>query len=145
MQVDLFEKIKNGKITSTNDFRVESIRRGTDDSHKYNTYTSILNMISEGYVEGIKDIQGGVGPNYNNLKVTKSGLEVYKFLKTPINQIGKPTKLEVLGNGIMGTFVGRLVWWFVATGILILIPTFNEDSRDLLKQALSWLLRIASE
>lgn len=140
MQVDLFEKIKKGEIISTNNFQVKSIRRGTDDSQKYDTYIAILNMISRGYIEGTNDIQGCLGPNYNNLKVTKSGLEVYKFLKTPINQIGKPTILEVLKNGIVGTFVGRITWWFVATAIIILIPTFNEDARNLLKQVLSWLL-----
>lgn len=140
MQVDLFEKIKKGIVKRTNDFQVESIRRGTDDSYKYNTYLAILDMISEGYVEGNKDIQGYLGPNYNNLKVTKSGLEVYKFWKTPINQIGKPTRTEVLKNAIIGIFVGRLAWWFVATCIIILIPTFNENTRNLLKQIISWLL-----
>ncbi len=71
MQVEIFEKIKNGIIKRTNDFQVESIRRGTDDSYKYNTYIAILDMISEGYVKGNNDIQGYLAK-----------LQVVEFLNT---------------------------------------------------------------
>ena len=142
MQVNLFEKVKNGTITNTNKFNIKAISKKNDSPEKYNTYISLLTMIEHKYIEGTKDKSKKL--NYKNLKVTKKGLETYKFLKTPINKIGKLTFFEVCKNGIIGGFAGRLTWWLVATSIIILIPTFNEDTRNLLKQFLSWILTLLS-
>lgn len=144
MQVELFEKVKQGKITSTDEFQVSAIGRATSDSEKYNTYCSLLDMISEGYIEGVKSSDGCLGPNYSSLQVTKSGLEVYKFWMTPISQIGKPTLWEVCRNGVLSAFAGKLVWWLVASTFLILIPTFRETAIEYLSLSLNWLLSMLS-
>lgn len=144
MEVELFEKVKQGKLTSTDEFQVSAIGRVTSDSEKYNTYCSLLDMISEGYIEGVKSADGCLGPNYSSLQVTKSGLEVYKFWMTPISQIGKPTLWEVCRNGVLSAFAGKLVWWLVASTVLILIPTFSETAREYLRLSLNWLLSMLS-
>lgn len=105
-------------------------------------YIALLNMIENKYIEGIKD--KNIDLNYKNLKVTKNGLEIYNFLKTPINKIGKLSFLEICKNGIVGEFAGRLTWWLIATGILILIPTFNEDAKNLLIKFIKWILTLLS-
>ena len=142
MRVDLFEKIKNGEIVCTDGFQVEVIHRGTDDVDRYDTYISLLDMISDGHIEGKESDRGCLGPNYRDLKATKSGLKTYCFWKTPIDQIGKPTFLEACRNGVLGTLAGRTVWWLIATSVLILIPTFSNDARALLKSFLNWLLEL---
>lgn len=142
MKVELFEKVKNGELTSTDEFQVPAIRRGTNDSEKYKIYRSLLNMISDGYIDGIKSEDGCSGPNYSSLQVTKSGLEVYKFWMTPISQIGKPTFWEVCRNGVVSAFAGRLVWWLVVSIVLFLIPTFSETAREYLRVCLNWLLSL---
>lgn len=142
MEVDIFEKVKNGKITCTNEFNVKVISRKDNSSKKYNIYIALLNMIENKYIEGIKD--KNIDLNYKNLKVTKNGLEIYNFLKTPINKIGKLSFLEICKNGIVGEFAGRLTWWLIATGILILIPTFNEDAKNLLIKFIKWILTLLS-
>jgi len=144
VEVELFEKVKQGELTSTDEFQVAAIRRGTNDSEKYKTYCSLLDMISEGYIQGVKSADGCLGPNYSGLQVTKSGLDVYKFWRTPISQIGKPTLWEVCRNGVLSAFAGKLVWWLVATIILILIPTFSETAREYLRLSLNWLLSLLS-
>jgi len=144
MEVELFEKIKNGDLTSTDEYQVPAIRRGTDDSLKYKIYCFLLDMISEGYIEGEKGTDGCLGPNYSGLKVTSSGIEVWKFWKTPISQVGKPTLWEVCRNGVLSAFAGRLVWWLVASVVLILIPTFSETAREYLRSFLNWLLGLLS-
>lgn len=144
MEIELFEKIKNGDLTSTDEYQVPAIRSGTDDSSKYKSYCSLLDMISEGYIEGEKSADGCLGPNYSNLKVTSSGLEVWKFWKTPISQIGKPTLLEVCRNGVLSAIAGKVVWWLVASVVLILIPTFSETAREYLRLLLNWLLGLLS-
>ena|GEM_PF-4041013 len=144
MEIELLEKVKRGQLTSTDEFQVPAIRRGTNDSEKYNTYCSLLDMISNGYIEGVKSTDGFLGPNYCRLQVTKSGLEVYKFWRTPISQIGKPTLWEVFRNGVLSAFAGRLVWWLVASIVLILIPTFSETARECLRLSLKWLLSLLS-
>ena len=144
MEVELFEKVKQGELTSTDEFQVPAIRRGTNDSAKYKTYCSLLDMISEGYIEGVKSSDGCLGPNYSGLQVTKSGLEVCKFWRIPISQIGKPTLWEVCRNGVLSAFAGKLVWWFVASIVLILIPTFSETARECLRLSLNWLLSLLS-
>lgn len=142
MKVDLFEKVKKGELTSTDEFQVPAIRRGTNDSEKYKIYRSLLKMISDGYIDGIKSEDGCLGPNYSSLQVTKSGLEVYKFWITPISQIGKPTFWEVCRNGVVSAFAGRLVWWFVAGIVLCLIPTFGETATEYLRVCLDSLLSL---
>lgn len=144
MKVNLFEKVKDKEITSTEGFQVEIIRSGTDDSEKHETYSSLRHMISEGYIEGVEGNRGCVGPNFKELKVTKTGLEVYKFWKTPINQIGKPTLFEACRNGIVGAFAGKIVWWVITATVLILVPTFSEDAREILKDILYWFIGIIS-
>lgn len=144
MDVELFEKIRQGELSSTDEFQVRAIRRGTDDSARYKTYCSLLDMISEGYIEGAESADGCLGPNYSDLKVTKSGLEVYKFWMTPISQFGKPTLWEVSRNGVLSAFAGKLVWWLVASVILILIPTISETAREYLRLFLNWLLSLLS-
>lgn len=144
MEVELFQKIQSGEVTSTEEFQVLKIRRGTDDSSKYKTYCSLLEMISEGYIEGEKSTDGCLGPNYRGLKVTRSGLEVLKFWKTPIGQVGKPTLLEVCRNGVLSAFAGKVVWWLVASIVFILIPTFSETAREYLRFFLNWLLGLLS-
>lgn len=139
MEVELFEKVKQGELTSTDEFQVPAIRRGTDDSAKYATYRSLLGMISAGYIQGVKGADGCLGPNYSGLKVTKLGLEVYKFWTTPISQFGKPTLWETCRNGVLSAFAGKLAWWLVATSVLILIPTFSETAREYLRLSLNWL------
>ncbi len=140
MNVELFEKIKNGEIVRTDEFQVTAIRRGTDDSSKYETYVAILDLVSAGYVEGEKSVEGCNGPNYKNLKVTKSGLKVRKFWRTPIDQIGKPALLEACRNGVVSMFAGRIVWWLFAGTVLFLIPTFSTDARSWLVDVLSWII-----
>lgn len=142
MKVELFEKVKNGELTSTDEFQVPAIRRGTNDSEKYKIYRSLLNMISDGYIDGIKSEDGCLGSNYSSLQVTKSGLEVYKFWMTPISLIGKPTFWEVCRNGVVSAFAGRLVWWLVVSIVLFLIPTFSETAREYLRVCLNWLLSL---
>ena len=144
MEVELFEKVKQGNLTSTDEFQVSAIGRATSDSEKYNTYCSLLDMISEGYIKGVKSADGCLGPNYSNLQVTKSGLEVYKFWMTPISQIRKPTLWEVFRNGVFSALAGKLVWWLVASTVLILIPTFSETAREYLRLFLNFLLTMFS-
>lgn len=144
MEVKLFEKVKQGELTSTDEFQVPAIRRGTNDSAKYKTYCSLLDMISEGYIEGAKSTDGCLGPNYSGLQVTKSGMEVYKFWTTSISQIEKPTLWEVCRNGVLSAFAGKLVWWLVASSVLILMPAFSETAREYLRLLLDWLLSLLS-
>jgi len=144
VEVELFEKIKQGELTSTDEFQVPAIRRGTNDSAKYETYCSLLDMISEGYIQGVKSADGCLGPNNSGLQVTKSGLEVYKFWTTPISQIGKPTLWEACRNGVLSAFAGKLIWWLVATSVLILVPTFSETAREYLRLSLNWLSSLLS-
>ena len=143
VDVKLFDKVKNGEVTSTDEFQVPSIRRGTDDSEKYGIYSSLLNMISEGYLEGEKSEDGCLGPNYRGLRVTRDGLDVWKFWTIPISQIGKPTLWEVFRNGLLSAFAGKVALWLVGGIVLILIPTFNEDARELLVYFANWLRGLA--
>lgn len=142
MEVELFDKVKRGELTSTDEFQVPAIRQGTNDSAKYKNYCTLLDMISEGYIEGVKSANGCLGPNYSSLQVTKTGLEVYKFWVTPISQIGKPTFWEVCRNGVFSAFAGKLVWWFVASIVLILVPAFNETATAYLIMLLNWILSL---
>jgi len=142
VEVELFDKVKRGELTSTDEFQVPAIRQGTNDSAKYKNYCTLLDMISEGYIEGVKSANGCLGPNYSSLQVTKTGLEVYKFWVTPISQIGKPTFWEVCRNGVFSAFAGKLVWWFVASIVLILVPAFNETATAYLIMLLNWILSL---
>ena len=140
MDTELFKKIRDGEIIETKEFKVLEIRRGTDDWKKYNVYSSILDLIDAGYISGDSSPDG----NYTNLKVTKNGLEVYKFWSTPINKFGKPTILEVIRNAIIGVFAGKFVYWLIVTSILILVPTFNENAREFLVNVLNWFIKLLS-
>lgn len=128
LEIELFEKIKSGEITSTKEFRVMQIRRGTDDWKKDKTFWAILHLLEAGYITGDR-IKGDENGNYESLQVTSSGLEVYKFMKTPISDFGKPTFLEICKNGIISAFAGKIIWWLVATVIIVAIPSFNEKAQ----------------
>ncbi|GHA55818.1 hypothetical protein ACFFLZ_14825 [Photobacterium aphoticum] len=142
MQVDIFEKVRNGEIVSTDQYQVKSIQVGTDDGQKYKIYTDLLSMLSKGYITGVPIDKGDLGPNFDQLQVTKLGSETYDFLITPMNQIGKPTLWETCLNAIVGFFVGRISWFFFVTVICILIPTLNEDAEELLRRCIDWLLTL---
>ncbi len=140
MDMELFEKIRDGIIVETNEFKVSVIRRGTDDWKKDNAYNSILHLISSGYISGESCADG----NYRNLKVTSKGEEVYKFWSTPIKNIGKPTPIEVMRNGIISIFAGKIVYWVVVTILLILVPTFSQTARGVLINVLNWVITLLS-
>lgn len=132
LEIELFEKIKSGEITSTKEFRVMQIRHGTDDWKKDKTFWAILSFLEAGYITG-KRINDDENGNYESLKVTSSGLQVYKFMKTPISDFGKPTFWEVCKNGIISAFAGKVIWWLIATVIIIIVPSFNEEAQAIVK------------
>lgn len=121
LKTELFEKIKSGEITSTAQYQISSIRPGTDDSKKHSIYISLLSMIHDKHIQGTPTSQGSLGPNYNNLKVTKSGLKLYKFYSMPISKFGKPSIIEVCINAIIGMFASKITWFLICF-IILLIP-----------------------
>lgn len=137
IEVELFEKVKSGEITSTKEFRVKALRRGTDDWKKDQTFWALLDLIDSGDIEGSR-VPNDTDGNYEALKVTKRGMKVYKFLKTPIDRIGKPTFIESCKNGIISAFAGKLVWWAVATVVILVIPTFVGNAELILTELIRW-------
>jgi len=140
LEVDLFEKVKSGEITSTKEFRVKAIRRGTDDWKKDKTFWALLDLMESGYITGVCVPNDEYG-NYESLKVTKKGIKVHKFMKTPIDRLGKPTFMEMCRNGIISAFAGKVVWWLIATAILFTVPSFTEKAEMLLNNVINWLIR----
>ena len=140
LEVELFEKVQSGEITSTMEFRVKAIRRGTDDWKKDKTFWALLDLMESGYITGVK-VSNDENGNYESLKVTKKGIEVHKFMKTPLNRLGKPTFLEACRNGIISAFAGKIAWWLIATVILCTIPTFREKAEMLLKSGIDLLIK----
>ncbi|MFL7866280.1 hypothetical protein [Vibrio cincinnatiensis] len=140
LEVELFEKVRSGEITSTKEFRVNSIRRGTDDWKKDKTFSTLLHYIDSGYITGVytPDENG----NYESLKITPKGLEVYNFMTTPMNRLCKPTFWEVCRNGIISAFAGKIVWWVVATIVLIVFPSILETVTTWIKTAANWVLGV---
>ncbi|MCR9494301.1 hypothetical protein NB493_02645 [Vibrio alginolyticus] len=143
LEVELFERVKSGDITSTNEFRVKAIRRGTDDWQKDKTFRALLHFIDSGYIAGIY-VADDTDGNYESLKVTPKGLEVYKLMMTPIDQLGKPSFLEVCRNGIISAFAGKVVYWVTATIILIVFPSILETAEDWLKMVVHWLSELVA-
>ncbi|WP_346838485.1 hypothetical protein [Microbulbifer sp. SAOS-129_SWC] len=136
MSHEIFKKVKCGEITRTHDFQVEQIRRGTNDGEKFQTYLSLISLISNKEIEGDEVERGPRGSNFINLKPTKEGLKLHEFLSTPYDKIGKPSIFEVIRNGILGAISGRLAIWMLVIVGAVLLPTLNEDASAFLKNAL---------
>lgn len=132
MNRELFESVKDGKIQETEGFQVSCIENRTDASN-LKKYRALLAMIVDGHIDGIRSADDEAGPNYRDLKVTKSGLEYYRILTTPINDILKPTLWETCRNAVIGKLAGNAVLWLLGIIMVILIPTFNEDARKYLE------------
>ncbi len=146
--VSVLEKIKNKEILNTrfyeSDWKPDEtsgipVRAQSHENHKrFDLYCAICDAVGDGYLQGEKsNIENS--HHYDNLQLTKKGGKYLKLMKTPINDILKPSFFEVIIKSTIGRLVALLLVPIIIYSFNFLFPEFSSFILSHINTALSFI------
>ena len=133
--VSVLEKIKNKEILSTRFYESDwkpdetsSIPNRTQNHEnlkRFDLYCVICDAVGDGYLKGEKSTTGN-SHHYDKLQLTKKGEKYLKLMKTPINDILKPSFFEVIVKSTTGRLIALPLAAVIIYSFNFLFPEFSS-------------------